>query len=425
MAMKRLPRYRRPITRSRYLAVLLVLIMLPLGAAIWIRPCLSQVRQGLAPQSAVTRQALPPNPAHGRWDLLPRAPITVRQEAVHVWTGTELVVWGGLIYSHDEPIFGDGAAYNPTTHRWRRLPASPLVPRFGATGVWTGRELVIWGGEGNSLTAFNDGAAYDPVLDSWRRIKPAPITGRVWPFATWTGLKMLVWGGQPAIKTTEYADGGLYDPRSDSWETISAAPFPPNHPPLVAVPVWNGRLLYAWSTWARHDQVSPGMFTTSEGTDVAVYDPARTVWSSLTPMGQGPWLVSAGLWTGKQILVREGGFIGPSPCCQSFRLHAYDPIANSWTAVAPGDMDAADLVLTWVRGGLIVENGGAQLAGPDGRQIVPGDSAEYLPAQDRWISLPGAPNGGPGGAPGIWTGHSILYWGNRYPPGQPGMSFTP
>ena len=423
--MKWLPPYRRPIPRSRYLAVLLVLIMLPPGAAIWIRPGLSQVRQGLVPQPPVTRQALPPNLAHGRWDPLPPAPITVRQDAVHVWTGTELLVWGGHIYSHDEPIFDDGAAYNPTTHRWRRLPVAPLGPRFGATGVWTGSEVVIWGGEGKSLAVLNDGAAYNPASNTWRPITAAPIPARVRAFATWTGRQVLVWGGQPAIRTTDYAGGGIYDPSSNSWEVIPPAPFAPNGAELSTVSVWTGRVLYAWRNWERDDPISPNGFSRSFLVDGAAYDPSSKTWRLLAPSRKLLVLGSEGFWTGKQIIVRQGPFPGPSPFGLPSSLYAYDPMADTWTDVVRGDLDAGDLVLTWIGDGLVVENGGVQLGGPDGRQIVPGDTAEYLLAEDRWISLARAPNGGPGGAPGVWTGDRILYWGSQASSAQPGLSFTP
>lgn len=76
-----------------------------------------------------------------------------------VWTGTELIVWGGT-----DPAVGcsaDGARYDPTTSAWSPLPPAPLAPRMGATAVWTGTEFIVWGGCCKDK-CFADGARYRP-----------------------------------------------------------------------------------------------------------------------------------------------------------------------------------------------------------------------------------------------------------------------
>ena len=57
-----------------------------------------------------------------------------------------------------------GSAYDPAADRWEPLPAAPLTPRARAAAVWTGREFIVWGGEGdeNHRAQFDDGAAYTP-----------------------------------------------------------------------------------------------------------------------------------------------------------------------------------------------------------------------------------------------------------------------
>jgi hypothetical protein len=64
----------------------------------------------------------------------------------------------------------------------------------GTAGVWTGDQLLIWGGTpGTYNNFFADGAAYDPATDRWHRL--APSSGRFASGAVWTGTEMLVWGG--------------------------------------------------------------------------------------------------------------------------------------------------------------------------------------------------------------------------------------
>jgi hypothetical protein len=46
-------------------------------------------------------------------------------------------------YPGDQPM---GATYDPATGTWRDLAEPPLSPRRDHVAVWTGDELLIWGG---------------------------------------------------------------------------------------------------------------------------------------------------------------------------------------------------------------------------------------------------------------------------------------
>ena len=69
--------------------------------------------------------------------------------------------------------------------------------RVSHTAVWTGSEMIVWGGygcDGNCL--LNTGGRYNPSTDSWTATSTnnAP-SGRVYHTAVWTGTEMIVWGG--------------------------------------------------------------------------------------------------------------------------------------------------------------------------------------------------------------------------------------
>jgi hypothetical protein len=56
-----------------------------------------------------------------------------------VWTGVEVLIWGG----GTEP----GARYSPVDDRWVALPAlNAPAARSQAAIVWTGTEMIVWGG---------------------------------------------------------------------------------------------------------------------------------------------------------------------------------------------------------------------------------------------------------------------------------------
>ena len=67
--------------------------------------------------------------------------------------------------------------------------------RYGAPAVWTGSEMIVWGGyEGNSDT--NLGLRYDPATDTWAETsRIAAPEARADHSAVWTGSELIVWGG--------------------------------------------------------------------------------------------------------------------------------------------------------------------------------------------------------------------------------------
>lgn len=67
-------------------------------------------------------------------------------------------------------------------------------------------------------------------------------SGRTRHTAVWTGTEMLVWGGQ--ISGSDYQTAGRYDPMSDSWGTTSADGAPSRRE--VHTAVWTGRSMVVW-----------------------------------------------------------------------------------------------------------------------------------------------------------------------------------
>jgi hypothetical protein len=105
-----------------------------------------------------------------------------------------LIIWGG---QHGGTPLGNGAAYDPVSDVWQPLPADQAPSaRSGHVAVWTGEEMLIFGG--NSLSgAEASGAAYNPVTGRWRPLSGAgdPVA-RSDGTAAWTGTELLVFGGR-------------------------------------------------------------------------------------------------------------------------------------------------------------------------------------------------------------------------------------
>ncbi len=116
---------------------------------------------------------------------------SARQNQTMVWTGTEVITWGGT----DNTLFGDGGRYDPVLDTW--VPMSSIgapTPRHSAAAVWTGSEVVIWGGYDGSPT--DTGGRYNPATDTWTPTSTVNAPpARMYIDAVWTGTEMIVWGG--------------------------------------------------------------------------------------------------------------------------------------------------------------------------------------------------------------------------------------
>lgn len=163
---------------------------------------------------------------------------TPRTEHSAVWTGTEMIVWGGI---DGLGVTNTGARYNPTTNTWKAMADAPIA-LAGHTAVWTGSEMIVWGGVtiGNFLT--QQGARYNPTTNTWKLIAtnnaPLPTTDHS---AVWTGSEMIVWGG-----TSGSNRGHAYRPASDTWRVINATDPATPSPRIGHTAVWTGTEMIVW-----------------------------------------------------------------------------------------------------------------------------------------------------------------------------------
>ena len=87
-----------------------------------------------------------------------------------IWTGTEMIIWGGMINMSGYLYITDtGGRYNPITDSW--IATSTInAPEAGFyhTAIWTGIEMIIWGGDNNiwGPPYLNTGGRYNPAMDA-------------------------------------------------------------------------------------------------------------------------------------------------------------------------------------------------------------------------------------------------------------------
>lgn len=312
-----------------------------------------------------------------------------RLQFTAVWSGSEMIVWGGIGTGE----LNTGARYDPMTDTWRptQQTGAPSPRRFH-TAVWTGDRMIVWGGVTGASTSPASGGIYDPVSDSWTPTATfnAP-TARQWHTAVWTGTEMMVWGGRSGTSSVALATGALYNPATDAWRTTSTTGAPRGRYQHTAV--WTGHQVIVWGG-------DGGAFNTG-----GRFDPLTNSWQPISEVGASHATIGhSAVWTGDAMLLWGGSFLSSTGT-------RYDPVQDRWSPItnenAPqgrGEHHAfwtGSLMLVW--GG---NNAAAALA----------TGGRYDPTSDRWtpMSTAGNPPARAGHA-AVWTGTDMVIWGGRAP----------
>jgi N-acetylneuraminic acid mutarotase len=226
----------------------------------------------------------------GTWRLLPRAPIAPDSYLIGTWTGRQLVVFGRAHATEGKPV-NVAASYDPATRRWRRLtppkgPNGSFEGRYSA--VWTGEEVLVWG-------PF-DYEAYDPAAKRWRRLPRRPGIGAAGGLVVWTGREMIGWGG--GCCGDAFSDGVAYSPAMNRWRRLATSPLAGSQAPVGA---WTGReLVVVVGNLDPDGKPWPARLARA-----AAYDPARNAWRRLAPLPGGQAVT--GVWDGRELLVLTAG----------------------------------------------------------------------------------------------------------------------
>lgn len=330
------------------------------------------------------RPAQTPNPpaapaVEATWQRMPAAPVEGRYRNVAVWTGEEMIVWGGFV--GESSTTADGAAFDPRAREWRRLGESPLADAH-RTAVWTGQEMVLWGGEEGDHEQPDNGAAYEPRTDTWRELPESPYWSLANHSAVWTGQEMIVFGG--VSPTGYHPAGAAFDPRAGVWRTIAQ---PPIEGRWGHSAVWTGSEMIVWGG-------GPGGNPHADG---AAYDPVSDTWRELPPAPISGRDFHAAVWTGEEMIV-WGGWSGRDVTPSDGA--AYDPDSNTWRELprAPIAPPGSETGAVWTGRELVV-------TGPDGEVAI------YTPADNAWTVLGRRPDGSMMSSSLVGAGRSIIFWG--------------
>lgn len=346
-----------------------------------------------------------PNPRRklvSPWRALKTPSLAPRASGVAAWTGTELVVWGGIGFpclGHDGLPMADGAAYDPKEERWRKIADSPLIGRTGAASVWTGSRLLVWGGRGGrtSFSPRSDGAAYDPDQDGWRVLPKGPLAARWGHSAVWTGREALIWGGSNDGSTDDirFKDGARYNPATRKWRALSPAPISARSGHMA---IWTGGEMIVWGG------VSGSPTDSTFLKDGAAYDPRTDRWRKLAKAPIDGRSNHQLVWTGSEMIVL-GGYPGTDRF--ETRDAAYNPATDRWRLLAKSRLSVRfGHQATWTGTEILVTGG---YGGQDNSPLT--SDARYDVAKDTWRKLPPSHCLPGGGHSATWTGSELIVFG--------------
>lgn len=302
---------------------------------------------------------------------------------------------------------------------FQTVPAPPWVNgtstsvpsgRSGHSSVWTGQQLLVWGGDLGGASYSSSGGAYATASDSWTSFSSfqAP-SGRAGHTAVWTGTEMIIFGGSGAagFATTN----SKYDLGNATWSPVATAGMPANRSAHVAF--WTGARMVVFG----------GLNNTGLLGDGGAYAPTNNSWSALPTTGAPePRRFTTAVWTGTNGIIWGGQGAG-GELATGAKLECPAGVPQAWTPISTTSAPAARSRHTavWAGDRMIVWGGqqsGAFLA----------SGAAYHPATDTWTSLPTA------GAPvaranhvAVWTGTEMLIYGGEDGTGalSSGAAFDP
>ena len=231
---------------------------------------------------------------------------------------------GGHIYTYGynnvSPYESIIARYNAISNTWQKLtnlPAGLLVAKDKPTFLWTGTELLVWGGNG-----ANDGYRYNPTTNSWTTISAtnAPVP-RNFYLSILTGIELIIWGGNDASTNLGLSTGARYNLASNTWTALNIT----NAPAYLsgANCTFTNNAMYVYG----------GTSNNVYSNKMHKYDLITNVWTQNTPVGTTvPLRTAASMLSHNGFIYMYGGNYTQYSVTQFLSDgYVYNTATNSWS----------------------------------------------------------------------------------------------
>ncbi len=241
--------------------------------------------------------------------------------------------------------------------------SSPFVAAVG------GKLYVAGGVTSGALNALE---SYDPVTNTWTSLAPMP-GARYQGGVAVLGSKMYVLGGWDApatfLPTTTVQ---IYDTLTNSWSSGPSMPILSSSGPTGVI----GGKIYKHT--AEHG-------FSSASRQLHVFDPGAGTWTALANLPNDHAVGAAGVSGGKLYVAAGTDFGFGSGGGTHAQVHAYDPVANTWSTLTSAPTARAGVAGDMFGDHLLVAGGGS-VSG-----TILGTFEAYDTANDTWSTLPTMP----------------------------------
>ena len=336
----------------------------------------------------------------GTWQALPAAPLLPRGGTQAVWTGSQVILWGGQAVDPTAQPCPDGAsciapppgpeaqqaaAYEPATGTWRTLTGTP--PGYGYP-LWAQGKVLDQSSAYDPATGTSTAHASHELLVYAR----AQVIGSQLVVVGWDHARGELGGvGQVAAASLELADLG--DPQA-RWRSVEWPLPPPGAESIKTATAGEDLLVLVWA-W------NPAICGAGgQCHRLLRFDPAAGTWRDLGVYEQRVQQLASG---GGRIyataaLQPPGGPLEGS----SSQVLEVDPVDGSVTSL--GDPGSYGDLLVSERGRVAV---------------VAGSDIRVRTQDGQWRRLPAVP-GNPVHPAVVWAGEDLLVWGGAATEGDRG-----
>lgn len=315
-----------------------------------------------------------------------------------VWADDRMIIWGGRVGAGGTAV-NSGGMYYPDSDSWSSVSTvNAPSPRSAHTAIWTGIEMIIWGGTGPAAN-LNSGGRFNPASQQWNPTSARTGSGvpsaRQGHIAVWTGERMLIWGGHN--QTGLLQDGAVYDPDTDTWIALTLPGSPEARTGAGAL--WATDRVLVWGGEGATGHLRSGSQLLFSGPNPVQWVPISLLGAPTPRRGYSV------VWTGQKILV----WGGESGGLQLKDGAAYNPVSNTWEPIPerPAPNARSGHAAVWTGNAMLIVGGASGQI-----ELASGWAFDLLEGLWWRLSTAGTPTPRRE-ATACWTGTEALVFGGR------------
>lgn len=265
-----------------------------------------------------------------------------------IWTSglstPRMIVWGGI--DSDGNYLNTGSMYDPAADAWTDITTTGApTARYGHTAIWDSvrSRMIIWGGADDSVLNASLGFSFDPTFGAhgkWTAISSvSEPSSRYFHTAVWTGTEMIIWGGCKAKNAglscqinQETGTGARYNPGTNAWAPLTTTSAPTAR--FLHSALWTGDKMVLWGGGTDQNGDGASLIAVANGAHYLPPSLGTEAWTSLSAVSAPSARLQPLLaLRGSELMVWGGVNASGSGAILNLTAFASDP-TTAWTAMS-------------------------------------------------------------------------------------------